>query len=220
MINTLVFDFDGVILDTETPDYQTWQEVFESKGVVLELSVWTQHIGGRSGRFDWHQHLEALAGISIDRESLRLERRQRYLDIIGDNPVLPGILDYLQDARQLGMRLGVASSSSREWVEGHLSRLGILNLFDSIKASDDVVQVKPDPELYLASVSHLGTQPERALAIEDSAHGVTAAKKAGLFCLAVPNQMTKDLPLDHADLRLASLAEMPLQSLLGLLTVG
>ena len=217
MINALVFDFDGVILDTETPDYQTWQEVFQSKGVVLELSVWTQHIGGRAGRFDWHQHLEDLAGISIDRESLYLERRQRYLEIIRDNPALPGVLDYIQNARQLGMSLGVASSSSREWVEGHLSRLGILNLFDSIKGSDDVVQVKPDPELYLASVSQLGTQPERALAIEDSAHGVTAAKKAGLFCLAVPNQMTKDLPLDHADLRLASLAEMPLQSLLGLL---
>nr|MBC8280988.1 HAD family hydrolase [Chloroflexota bacterium] len=220
MIDALVFDFDGVILDTETPDYQTWQEVFQSHGVVLELSVWTQHIGGRSGRFDWHGHLEELVGISIDRESTQLERRQRYLEIIRASPVLPGILDYIQDAKRLGMSLGVASSSSREWVEGHLSRLDILNLFDSIRGSDDVVQVKPDPELYLASVSHMGTQPQRALAIEDSAHGVTAAKSAGLFCLAVPNPMTKALPLDHADLRLASLAEMPLQPLLQRLMPG
>ncbi|MDA0733516.1 MAG: HAD family hydrolase [Chloroflexi bacterium] len=220
MINALVFDFDGVILDTETPDYQTWHEVFQSHGVVLELSVWTQHIGGRSGRFDWHQHLEELAGVSIERESLHKERRQRYIEIIRASPVLPGVLEYIQEAKRLGLSLGVASSSSREWVEGHLSRLDILNLFDSIKGSDDVIQVKPDPELYLASVSHLGTQPERALAIEDSAHGVTAAKSAGLFCLAVPNPMTNDLPLDHADLRLASLAEMPLEVLLGQLIAG
>jgi HAD superfamily hydrolase (TIGR01509 family) len=214
VIDALVFDFDGVILDTETPDYQTWHDVYQSYGVVLELSVWTQHIGGRSGRFDWHRHLEELAGVSIHRESTQLERRQRYLEIVRASPLLPGILDYLQDARELGLRLGVASSSSREWVEGHLARLDILNLFDSIKGSDDVAQVKPDPELYLAAVSHLGTRPQRALAIEDSAHGVTAAKRAGLFCLAVPNPMTRDLPLDHADLRLASLDEMPLRSLL------
>ena len=220
MINALVFDFDGVILDTETPDYQTWQEVFQSYGVNLDLSVWTEHIGWGTWRFDVYQHLENLAGVSVDRESMRAERRHRYLEIVHQSQVLPGILDYIQEAKRLGMSLGVASSSSREWVEGHLSRLGILNLFDSIKGSDDVVQVKPDPELYLASVSHLGIQPEQALAIEDSAHGVTAAKKAGLFCLAVPNPITKDLPLDHADLRLASLAEMPLPALLEQLITG
>jgi HAD superfamily hydrolase (TIGR01509 family) len=214
VIEALVFDFDGVILDTETPDYQTWHEVYQSHGVVLELPVWTQHIGGRSGRFDWHRHLEELAGASIHRESTQRERRQRYLEIVRASPVLPGILDYLQEAKKLGLRIGVASSSSREWVEGHLARLEILDLFDSIKGADDVVHVKPDPELYLAAVSHLGTRPERALAIEDSVHGVTAAKSAGLFCLAVPNPMTRALPLDHADLRLASLDEMPLGSLL------
>jgi beta-phosphoglucomutase-like phosphatase (HAD superfamily) len=112
MIDTLVFDFDGVILDTESPDYQTWHEVFESYGVALELPVWTQHIGGRSGRFDWHRHLEELTGVSIHRESTQLERRHRYLELIHASPVLPGILDYLQDAKGLGLRLGVASSSS------------------------------------------------------------------------------------------------------------
>lgn len=214
MIDALVFDFDGVILDTETPDYQTWHEVYQCYGVALELPVWTQHIGGRSGRFDWHRHLEELAGVTIHREATLLERRQRYLEIVHASPVLPGVLDYLRDARGLGLSLAVASSSSREWVEGHLDRLNLLNLFDSIKGSDDVAQVKPDPELYLAAVSQLGTRPQRALAIEDSAHGVTAAKSAGLFCLAVPNPMTRGLSLDHADLRLASLAEMPLRSLL------
>lgn len=214
MINTLIFDFDGVILDTETPDYETWQEVFRSYGVELELSVWTEHIGWGTWRFDVFQHLEELAGVTVDRETMRLERRQRYLEVVHSNPMLPGVLDYIQEAKRLGLSLGVASSSSREWVEGHLSRLGVLEVFDSIKGSDDVSQVKPDPELYLASVSHLNTHPERTLAIEDSVHGVTAAKTAGLYCLAVPNSVTRDLPLDHADLRVSSLAEMPLASLL------
>ena len=151
---------------------------------------------------------------------MRLERRQRYVEIVHSNPILPGILEYIQEAKRLGLGLGVASSSNRDWVEGHLDRLGILELFDSIKVSEDVAQVKPDPELYLASVSHLGTRPEDALAIEDSLNGVTAAKRAGLFCLAVPNPMTMELPLDQADLRLSSLAEIPLPSLLERLQPG
>ena len=214
VIDTLIFDFDGVILDTETPDYQTWQEVFHRYGVELELSVWTQYIGGRSAQFDVCRHLEDLIQTSVDRETIYQRRRGRYLEIVQAGPVLPGVLDYVHDAKQLGLQLGIASSSSREWVEGHLGRLNILDQFDSIKGSDDVTRVKPDPELYLNSVAHLGTQPERALAIEDSVNGVTAAKSAGLFCLAVPNPMTRDLPLDHADLQLSSLAEIPLSLLL------
>ena len=116
------------------------------------------------------------------------------------------------------MKLGVASSSSRDWVEGHLAGRDILRHFVSVKSSNDVSNVKPDPELYLISVAQMGTQPENALAIEDSANGVTAAKRAGLYCVAVPNEMTKDMQIDHADLRLESLSEMPLKSLLARLT--
>ena len=209
----LIFDFDGVIIDTETPDYTTWQEVFHSYGVELDRSWWTQLIGGGDG-FDVHGHLEELAGTRIDRESLRQRRRRRYLSLVDANPLLPGVLDYIVGAKQLGLRVGVASSSSRAWVERHLGKRDMLGHFDCIKVSDDVANVKPDPELYTKSVECLGTSPENALVIEDSANGITAAKSAGLYCVAVPNQMTRDLPIDHADLRLDALSDIPLGSLL------
>ena len=178
MIDTLIFDFDGIIIDTETPDYLTWQEVYHSHGVQLERSLWSEFIGG-GDVFDAYQHLEKLTGSRIDREAIREQRRRRYLEIIESKPLLPGVMDYILEEKRLGLKLGVASSSSRDWVEGHLVGRDILRYFVSVKSADDVSNVKPDPELYLASVAHMGTQPENALAIEDSANGITAAKRAG-----------------------------------------
>jgi HAD superfamily hydrolase (TIGR01509 family) len=214
MIKALIFDFDGVILDTETLDYQTWQEIFQSHGVALERSLWQGFIGGSSASFDAPQHLEELTGTRVDREAIRRQRRQRYFDLLDASPVLPGVVDYITESKSLGLKLGLASSSSIDWVEGHLARRRLLGNFDSIRARDHVANVKPDPELFLASVEQLGIEPEEALVIEDSANGVTAAKAAGLYCVLVPNPMTQDLPIDNADIRLDALSDMPLSTLL------
>ena len=214
VIRALIFDFDGVILDTETPDYQTWQDVFQSHGVELERSLWDGFIGGSSATFDAPRHLEELTGVRVDREAIRRQRRQRYLDLIDASPVLPGVVDYITEAKSLGLKLGLASSSTLDWVEGHLARRRLLGHFDSIRARDHVDNVKPDPELYLASLEQLEVGPDEALVIEDSANGVTAAKKAGLYCVLVPNPMTKDLPIHNADIRLRALSDMPLSTLL------
>ena len=219
MIDTLIFDFDGVIIDTETPDYETWQQMFRTHGVSLERSLWTQFIGKSSGEFDPCQQLEELTGKQIDRNELLLQRRRIYLDAIDASPLLPGIIDYIQDAKAIGLNVGIASSSPVSWVEGHLAARGILESFDSISGKDHVPQVKPEPDLYLLAASRMGTKPEHSLAIEDSAHGITAAKRAGMFCVVVPNSMTKDLPIGHADLRLESLADMELKRLLALADV-
>jgi beta-phosphoglucomutase-like phosphatase (HAD superfamily) len=114
----------------------------------------------------------------------------------------------------LGLYLGLASSSSCKWVIDHLTRLGLVDYFDCICASDDVVHTKPDPELYLSVLRGLGVSAKEAIALEDSPIGIRAAKQAGLFCVAVPNPLTSQLALTQADLQLGSLAEMPLQQLL------
>ena len=212
-MEALIFDFDGVIIDTETPDYKTWQEVFKARGVDLDRSLWMRFIGGGVETFDIYQHLQDLAEGRIDRDVVRRERRRRYLDCIEALPVLPGVLDYIQEARELGLKLGVASSSNRAWVEGHLESRGLLGEFESIKGGDEVPNIKPAPDLYLAVSSDLDVRPEAAVAIEDSAHGVAAAKAAGLFCVAVPNPMTTGLSLEGADLRLASLSDISLGAL-------
>ena len=150
----------------------------------------------------------------MDREHIRELRRRHYLDVVAAQPVLPGVLEYVSQARDLGLKVGLASSSSRDWVLGHLASRGLLGHFDVIRCADDVSRVKPDPELYLRAVADLGAVPDQALAIEDSPNGVTAAKGAGLYCVAVPNGMTGDLQLDHADLTLSSLVDLSLGELL------
>ena len=214
VIDTLIFDFDGVIIDTETPDFDTWQEVFQCYGVELERAWWTRFIGGSSRRMDICGLLEELTGQTFDRDSLMMERRRRYVEVVEFNPLLPGVVDYIHEAKLLGLRLAVASSSNHAWVDGHLESRGLLHHFDSVKCAEDVARVKPDPELYLLTASTLETVPGNTLVVEDSANGVTAAKDAGAFCVAVPNSMTKDFLLDRADVRLNALSDMPLTALL------
>jgi beta-phosphoglucomutase-like phosphatase (HAD superfamily) len=124
------------------------------------------------------------------------------------------VKEYLDDAVRLGLQLGVASSSSRAWVTGHLARLGLLTHFASIQCADDVQATKPNPAAYQAVLTSLQVSPAQALALEDSPHGILAAKRAGLWCVAVPNALTRHLPLDRADAQISSLADMSLEQLL------
>jgi HAD superfamily hydrolase (TIGR01509 family) len=216
MIQGLIFDFDGLILDTEVPSYQCWQEVYEEHSCVLPLATWATCIGrGHTWTgFDPYDHLEQQIGYPISREEIRAKRRQRFADLIVSQPLSPGVESYLGDARQMGLKLAVASSSPRDWVEGHLTRYDVLASFDCLKCFGDSERAKPAPDLYLAALDALGLQADQAIAFEDSPNGVWAAKRAGIFCVAVPNPITAQLDLDHADLRLTSLAEISLPDLL------
>lgn len=210
----LVFDFDGLILDTEGPIYQSWKEIYESFGGQLPLSDWAGIIGAGPKTHDPYALLEKQLGYKVQRERIKAPRKQRELELIEAQEVLPGVREILDSAKKLGLKIGLASSSSCKWVTGHLSRLGLLDYFDVIRGEDDVASTKPDPELYLKVIAALGFPASRVIAFEDSPNGILAAKRAGLFCVAVPNFLTSQLPLDLADLRLDSLSDMPLNALL------
>ena len=212
MIKAIVFDFDGVILDTETPDYTTWETIFNAYGAHLDRATWSRLIGGAES-FDVVQHLQDLTGLIFDRQKLTQGRRAEYLREVEDSPVLDGVVEYIEAAAGLELGLAVASSSDGEWVRGHLERRALARYFSVVKTRDDVAHAKPEPDLFLSAVEALGVRPEDAVAIEDSPNGIASAKRAGLFCVAVPNQMTRDLALDRADLRLESLADMSLAQL-------
>jgi HAD superfamily hydrolase (TIGR01509 family) len=214
MIRAVVFDFDGLILDTEGPEFQTWQEIYRAHGCALSLEAWATGLGTSADAFDPQAHLEAQLGCRLDRDAMQQWRRQRYGELVQAQAVLPGVREYIGQARRLGLQLGVASSSSRRWVVGHLTALGLSAHFDCIKCSDDVSRVKPDPALYQAVVQTFGLQPQQAIALEDSPNGIAAAKRAGLYCVAVPNPLTRQLSLAHADFVLNSLADLPLERLL------
>lgn len=161
MIKALVFDFDGLILETEVPIYQSWVELYASYGQTISLSNWLTTIGTSHADFDPPRELERLVGQELDWNVIEPQRQARELALINMQPVLPGITDYLAAAHRLGMRVGLASSSSSSWVTGHLSRLGLLQSFECLRTSEHVTLTKPDPALYLAVVDNLAFHPTR-----------------------------------------------------------
>ena len=213
MIKALIFDFDGLILDTESPDYRSWQETYRAHGCSLPLAKWAGWIGSTSA-FDPYGYLEQQLGQPVDRAAVRAQRRARFAELMALQSLLPGVERTILEAKRLGLKLGVASSASGAWVLGYLGQLGIETQFDCIKCADDVEYVKPDPALYLAALRALQVKAHEAVALEDSPNGVLAAKRADIFCVAVPNWLTRQLSLDLADLQLSSLAELPLDRLL------
>ena len=215
----IVFDFDGVVLDTETPLYTSWEEIYSRHGAHLDLELFAGYIGGAE-YFDFHAHLERQTGLKLDRGRLMEERRALYQRHVSVNTVLPGVQDYLSEAGRLGFSIGLASNSDIGWVGSNLRELGLFEVFQVVRTRDDVVRVKPDPEIYMAVVHELGVEPHMAIAIEDSASGVAAATAAGLFTVAVPNPVTKHHKLDAADMVMESLASLSFQDLVHVAAAG
>jgi HAD superfamily hydrolase (TIGR01509 family) len=213
VIRALIFDFDGLILDTEEPVYRSWLEVYEAHGEELPFERWVQIVGSTTTGFHPQHHLEERLGRSLPKEVLDRRVGRRTELVLAQN-LLPGIVEHLDAAKAMGLKLGVASSSTGDWVRGHLARLGILDRFDCLRCRDDVAKAKPEPDLYVAALECLAVVAPEAIAVEDSPNGVMAAKRAGLRCVAIPNSITARLDLSQADVLLGSLADVTLAELL------
>ena len=215
MIKALIFDFDGLILDTESPVVDAWKAIYAEYGQEFPLQAWIREaVGSTLADFYPAAHLAEVTGKKFDLSDLQSRVRLYELKKLSTLSPLPGVNDYINTARRLGLRLAVASSSERAWVEGHLRQLGLLDDFDGIICREDVQHIKPDPDLFLAALQALNLGPDEALVFEDSPIGVLAARRAGLRVVAVPNPITAYGTFDGASLTLASLAEMPLEDLL------
>jgi len=204
----LVLDFDGTILDTEGSLYRSWAELWEDHGQRLDLGDWQRTIG-TVDTFDPWAELEARLGHPLDPDLLHHRRRRRD-EIQALHLPRAGVMDWLAGAADLGLPVGIASSSPAEWVEGHLDRLGIRQLFAAVVCRSEDVPAKPDPSSYRLACACLGADSARSLAVDDSPHGVAAAVAAGLYTVAVPHPLTRGLDFSPADLVLDSLAALPL----------
>jgi HAD superfamily hydrolase (TIGR01509 family) len=214
VIRALLFDFDGLILETEEPLYMAWQRIYREHGLEMPLDRWLTNVGTWPSPFDPMIDLAERTGRPVDEARLNALKRRYYDEAIALQGLLPGVQGYLDEARDLGLRLAVVSSSSRKWIVKHLDRFAIRERFDAIVCKDDVGRAKPDPELYRAALRRLEVRGDEALAFEDSKNGIQAAKAAGIICVAVPTAMTVGMDLSQADLRLSSLEEMPLADLI------
>lgn len=214
MIRAVIFDFDGLVIDTESPILQAWQELFQEHGQELGLEEWAVNVG-RENVFDPLPHLETLIGRSLDRDAVTARRRARQTELVESQPILPGVEARIAEAQALGLKLGVASSSSRAWVEGHLTRLGLIERFHAVRSWDhpEVRARKPDPAVYLAALRALGVDGGEAIAIEDSFNGVLSAARAGIFTVAIPNDVTRAMGETGADITLESLEATTIEQL-------
>jgi HAD superfamily hydrolase (TIGR01509 family) len=208
----LVFDFDGTLADTESAVLQSWQEVFRQHGAELPLAAWHAVIGTQHTTPAMFDLLAELAP-GVDTEALRPKTKARVFELLETLGPREGVLSYLDAAKEHGLTLAVASSSSGGWVHPHLERLGLAGYFDAV-LTGDLHQAKPDPDLYLAALDALHAPANETIAFEDTPHGVTAAKAAGLTCVAVPNVITESLDFSQADVVLPSFTAKPLEALL------
>jgi len=216
VIRALVFDFDGLILETETPAYQAWVEIYREFGHELPKELWLDYIGREGGWFDALAYLEGLIGPREDRDAITRRRDARKTELVMAVAEPAGLRELLTEAKSRGLRLAVCSSSTPTWVRGHLDRLGLVAFFDHVQCRDrPELRAKPAPDLYLAACAGLRVRPEEAIAFEDSRNGMLAAQAAGMRCVVVPNELTIAMDLEGAEHRFESLAAISLQELLG-----
>jgi HAD superfamily hydrolase (TIGR01509 family) len=205
-----LFDFDGLILDTEWPEIEAWTEIYAEHGHGYPDEVW-QNVIGRGAEQEAVRpagYLASLTGRPVDQLSADYDARKTAKLLL--QPVLPGVAKLLDEAKNLGCAVAAVSSSNHEWVEGHLLRLGLHDRFDAFFCSDDVTRTKPNPDLYLLALRSLDVTAENAVVFEDSPPGIAAGKAAGLRVIAVPNPVTIRLDLSAADIVLRSLEEVSL----------
>jgi putative hydrolase of the HAD superfamily len=215
MIKALVFDFDGLIVDTESLWFDVYKDVLVEYDCELKLEDFALSIGTKDDVL--YERLTKIARKPINRIEIDRKTHERYQQQMSQLHLREGVNEYLKAAKELGLKIGLASSSSRYWVQGFLEKFNIKEFFEVIKTSDNVKKVKPDPELYLQAIQELGVKPYEALAFEDSKNGLIAATKAGLHCVIVPNSVTSFLDFSGHLHRLSSMEEIELKDLLHLI---
>jgi beta-phosphoglucomutase-like phosphatase (HAD superfamily) len=220
VIRAVLFDFDGLIVDTELPTYTAWRDAYKEFGVDLALEDYLPAVGTGSstsladGGFDAIAHLETLIGKPVDRDDVVARRLRRKRELCGSALLLPGVVDRLAEARELGLLTAIVTRNSDDWVEGHCSRIGLEHPWDLVVCANDTPTMDK-AELYRRALGELGVDAGEAIAIEDSPPGIDAAKAAGLYCVAVPNEVTRGASFAAADRVCGSLEELSLADLAG-----
>lgn len=215
-IQALIFDFDGLIIDTESPEFETWVEIFTEFGADLYFEEWVNCLGTDTSAFNPASLLYARTRRKQKNQLLWAEQKRRSFQKSALQPVLPGVREIIFQAKQNGLKLAVASSSPFQWVSTHLENRGLKSFFDYIVTSEQAERVKPHPDLYLKALDLLGLKPGEAIAFEDSPNGIQAARAAEIFCVAIPNPISKRLDLSAANIVLPDLANVSLDELIAL----
>jgi HAD superfamily hydrolase (TIGR01509 family) len=212
-LSAVLWDFDGTLVDTETPTFEAWREIYRHYGLALDLDLWRLTIGTSGGFDPWRHLMEKTHEIS-EEQHLREWVARQVRERCARQLLRPGVSERLEETRALGLPTAVVSSSGSKWVENWLDLYGIRGRFFAVFCKEHVDRVKPDPDLYELAAERLKVDPKECLAFEDSPNGLQAARNAGVRCVVVPNPLTRGLAFPEADLVLESLAELTLKELM------
>ncbi|MFQ5933934.1 MAG: HAD family hydrolase [Dehalococcoidia bacterium] len=205
-IQAVIFDMDGVLADSEPIYHLSINQVLASHGHQLSHEA-NKAILGTTVEYTWRWIIEHL-NLKGSMESWIARYDAAVVKNLKEQVVpSPGVYELLEDMRDRGLSLGLASSSQENWVEAVLAALGIQGQFDVVVSGEMVTKGKPDPEIFLLTAKRLAVEPARCLVIEDSPHGIRAAKRAGMVVVALRTPLTEDLDLSQADRLIDSLTQ-------------
>jgi beta-phosphoglucomutase-like phosphatase (HAD superfamily) len=207
--DAIIFDMDGVLIDSEPLHFDVLTEVLAADGQALSRAEYEEFIGLTNAAM-WqtliarHRLVRSMSDYQTQFDAILLRV------LLRPHAPLPGVVALITRGRDLGLRLGVASSSRQVWIDATLRSLGLSEAFDTVVSGDDVERGKPDPRIYLLAAQRLGIAPGRCLAIEDSPNGVQSARAAGMVVLGVRTPYTAHLHLDGAERIVDSVSDLDL----------
>lgn len=198
MIKAIIFDNDGVLVDSEPLHHTAEKETMAKYGVDITEKDFMKYVGVSTEKMinDWIQEFNL--NVTFD-EIANLHQRNLIRQFKAHLQPTPGSLDFLCYLKNQALKLAVASSSSHALVKTGLNKLDIYNLFETVVTAEEVEEAKPHPAIFFEVAQRLGMQPAECLVIEDSYAGVTAAKAAGMLCIGYKNTHSGDQNLSEAD---------------------
>ncbi len=213
MLKAVIFDFDGTILDTESREYTIWSEIYNSYNQILPIDLWVKFIGTTWGSFDPAMHLQEFCDEKIDIKNIKSIAHEKFLALLDVSPLRSGIEELITELVNNSILLAIASSSPFHWIKRHLEHRGLLNKFSYISTADDVEIVKPAPDIYRSLLNKMNLVSADVVSFEDSRNGIKSSLASGIFCIAVPNEITKYTDLSEANMIISSMKDIKLSEL-------
>jgi len=209
-IKGIILDFDGLILDTESPELNAWIEVFNELGLAFPEAEYLQMVGRAVDDAQPLHFLKRYLTTPYNPKQILEDKRLIVARLLDSAEVMPGVKRLLNDAKKYDLKIGLASNSDSHWVIGHLEKFDLLRFFSCVKTSENVVHAKPDPSLYSESLACMKLEANDVIAFEDSQNGVMSASRAGIFTIAVPNRVTRFMDFSAANTIINSLEDFSL----------
>ncbi|KAA9325887.1 HAD family phosphatase [Hymenobacter busanensis] len=216
MIQTVIFDMDGVLVDTEPLHHDAFFRHFAELGIPMSAEEYATFLG--SSTRNVYQQLKQEFGLVGDVETLMLRKRELFgaaFDADTELDLLPGARELVLDLHRAGVPLQLASSASKETIARVFTRFGLYPYFDNLVSGEDFPRSKPDPAIFLHAAKLAGVAPQHCLVIEDSANGVTAAKAAGMYCIGYRSEHSEGQDLHHADRIVSHLGQLDAAQIVG-----